>query len=794
MAARMLLIGMIFCLAWGPGTIIAHRPAKGQPAGANGVTERTERQIPQPNDKRSAPAAERDAADDTPIVEQIVRRMADHYHEIDAYSVEVTSSLRFEARGMNMSMDTHYEIKVQRPNRVSMVVTKGTMGSTLVSDGQQLTTYWPALGQYTVEDAPETLDEISPGGGLGKFNLSAGQAGVFLAALMSSDIGATMLEGVNETTYLGVEELDGVECHHCRFEQDEMDWEMWVNTGDQPLIRKFAVDLGKQVAELGDQAPMVKDAKIEAEHAFHAWNVGVAFAEDSFAYSPPSEAKQVDSFFGDLGGDEEPHALLGKKAPIFATAMPDDTPVNIDQHLGESVVILDFWATWCGPCREALPTVAKVANKYKDRSVIFYAVNLSEEVEIVREFLESEGWEVPVAMDPEGTVGEQYGVEAIPQTVLIGKDGTVQVVHVGASPNLEEKLSAQIEDLLAGKDLAQEALTQAARDEGPRPGEEPNGMELVWSVDGRWQSVAADPRTNTVLAVGSGGIVTRFSHEGESTDETALREAAGTALRVGNLLGDEQVELLSFDPWGQAVHAHDAEGNHLWAYPGGQGVDDVWAADLNGDGLDEVIVGYNGSTGLHTVDNQGSLLWKHQGIGNVWHVCAGDMNADDQVEVVTTSARGQLHFFDTDGNKIKDLSLSFYGHMVRLAKSSLPELPLVAIVGGSGDDGELLSAVSYAGDALWSVPLKDSSPGHIDSCRVADMNPWVAVAMRGGDIHVVDTFSGESVANVGDQGQRPVICWLERDGQPTLLIVAAGRQLNAFRMLAADPPTVGTDD
>jgi thiol-disulfide isomerase/thioredoxin len=129
--------------------------------------------------------------------------------------------------------------------------------------------------------------------------------------------------------------------------------------------------------------------------------------------------------------------------------------------LGQDIVMLDFWATWCGPCVRAMPDVDAVAEKYADRGLVFYAVNAGEDPATVKEFLAENQLDVPVAMDPDGTVSGLYHVEGIPQTVVVGKDGRVQVVHIGFSGVLGKELAQNIEDLLAGKDLAAEALAES---------------------------------------------------------------------------------------------------------------------------------------------------------------------------------------------------------------------------------------------------------------------------------------------------------------------------------------------
>lgn len=251
-------------------------------------------------------------------------------------------------------------------------------------------------------------------------------------------------------------------------------------------------------------------------------------------------------------------------------------------------------------------------------------------------------------------------------------------------------------------------------------------------------------------------------------------------MRTANLIGDSKCELLTFAAWGRSVKAHDAEGNLLWTYPGGTGVDDVWAADLDGDGLDEVIIGYNGGTGLHVLDNQGKALWKYKGIGNVWHVCAGDVNGDQVPEVVTTSARGQVHIFNAQGGKIKDINVSCYANMVRVAEGH--EDGNLILVGGSADGAKLI-AVGFNGREEWSITLPGGAYD-LDSANAARSRPWVAVGMRGGLVHVVDITEGQIIGTVGAQGTKPQIGWLgSKSGESPLLVVATGRALSAYRVV-----------
>lgn len=146
------------------------------------------------------------------------------------------------------------------------------------------------------------------------------------------------------------------------------------------------------------------------------------------------------------GGD---HALQGQPAPTFKLSALQGDPIDLDLPLGEQVIVLDFWASWCPPCREGLPIIAKVASDYADKGVVTYAVNVGESREEVQVFVRDTRLKVPVLLDESTGIAEKYGVNGIPQTVIIGRDGIVREVHVGLPYNMEEDLHETLDLLLA---------------------------------------------------------------------------------------------------------------------------------------------------------------------------------------------------------------------------------------------------------------------------------------------------------------------------------------------------------
>jgi peroxiredoxin/outer membrane protein assembly factor BamB len=700
-------------------------------------------------------------------VEGVIRKMADYLGSLRAFSCRIEADVEVKANGANNHMTTKMTARLERPNRLALVLEEGQMGMTIISDGKQLVQYMPPLKRYTVSPAPATLadlEKLEDSPAIQMLHMlplpTSGEA--FYKALMS---------GVTKSEYLGTEKVGQTECHHCRLQQEKFDWEIWIATGDKPLIQKVVPDLAKQFAAAGGR---MKDVKISYLVAFKDWNVAPKFTDADFAFTPPADAEKVDSLLEGLQGrDEEgPHPLLGQPAPAFATVDLDEHPFDLKKHLGKDVILLDFWATWCGPCVEALPKVDAAAKKFAGKGLVFRAVNCGEEAATIKEFLTSSKLDSPVALDTKNEIGPAYKVEGIPQTVLIGKDGKVQVVHVGYSENIGDMLSSEIQDLLDGKDLAGPQLKKASDARKKRS----VSKKHVESV-----GVAADPASNTVYAVGAKSGAAVIDADGKIQKEISVD--TGGKLRLANLAGDATPELIVSETWGQNIKAYLATGKLLWEYPGGEGVDDVWAADLNGDGKDEVIVGYNGGTGLHVLDQHGKLLWKFEDIGNVWHVTAGDFNNDGKPDVVTTSAAGMLHVFDKAGEKLKDIRVSIYANMVRMAK--LGKDKNLAIVSGSGSDAEKLIAVDFEGKEKWSLELQQGKGGTVDDLAIGP-NSWAAVAMRGGVINVVDLDAGHIIARASDQGQMPQVTWLPRKDKSPLLVVATGKDINAFEVTPTD--------
>jgi thiol-disulfide isomerase/thioredoxin len=156
-----------------------------------------------------------------------------------------------------------------------------------------------------------------------------------------------------------------------------------------------------------------------------------------------------------MGGRESVSPLVGTPAPNVASKMLDGSPFNLQDRYAENILMVDFWATWCGPCVVELPILMRIAEHYADRGVTLYGINQGEDVETIQNFLDEQKWNLNVVLDQDGAAGNAFAVEGIPQLVIIDKEGTVQSVHIGYRPNIEDVLREELDALLEGKGLAQ---------------------------------------------------------------------------------------------------------------------------------------------------------------------------------------------------------------------------------------------------------------------------------------------------------------------------------------------------
>jgi peroxiredoxin len=139
--------------------------------------------------------------------------------------------------------------------------------------------------------------------------------------------------------------------------------------------------------------------------------------------------------------------LAGQDAPDFVLKSASGANLRLSEHRG-NVVMINFWATWCGPCRQEMPLLNDLYARYERVGFSLLGVNIDDDSRRALEMAEDLGVSFPVLFDERKEVSRLYQVEAMPVTVLVDREGKVRHVHLGYKPGYEEKYLAQIRSLL----------------------------------------------------------------------------------------------------------------------------------------------------------------------------------------------------------------------------------------------------------------------------------------------------------------------------------------------------------
>lgn len=142
-------------------------------------------------------------------------------------------------------------------------------------------------------------------------------------------------------------------------------------------------------------------------------------------------------------------ALSPNQMINFETQLLDGTEISLDDYKGK-VILLNLWATWCGPCRAEMPSMERFYNHYKDKPVFLAALNVREPKETVESYIKEGGYTFPVLMDELGVHSGIYSSGSIPTTYIINKEGLIIGRFVGArewdDPELMELIDTLIQE------------------------------------------------------------------------------------------------------------------------------------------------------------------------------------------------------------------------------------------------------------------------------------------------------------------------------------------------------------
>ena len=140
-------------------------------------------------------------------------------------------------------------------------------------------------------------------------------------------------------------------------------------------------------------------------------------------------------------------ADAGGPAPSFTLAALTGQQAALSQYKGQ-VVMVNFWATWCGPCQQEMPLLDQMYKKYKPAGFTLIGVNVDKEAPAVKELMARKPVSFPVLLDPANQVSKAYHVDEMPSSVLIDRKGEIRYIHRGYRPGDENEYQDRIRQLI----------------------------------------------------------------------------------------------------------------------------------------------------------------------------------------------------------------------------------------------------------------------------------------------------------------------------------------------------------
>jgi thiol-disulfide isomerase/thioredoxin len=430
------------------------------------------------------PGGGRAARNDDAAARALFDKVADAYKGLTSYSDEGQFVVALTLGGKAHRQVRPLKLTFVRPNKLDL----DAGAVRLVSDGQTITTAIEPLKKYVTAPAPEAINIDTFREGPTGAVLFGGPTAAPTASPMF--VLLNLLTGASPVKVL--EQMGGT-LRPAPAAGDKPNGEALVidlQEGPDLLLRVdpatrllSSIELKIDPAQLAKSAPPGQTLSIEQ----FGWTSGAVStkvaADRSFAFVAPKGFSAIEGLKEQPGGAGQApqyavQEKLGKPAPEFTLTLldgPDKTRMLTKADLAGKVIVIDFWATWCGPCLMELPEIQKLVEHYKDSKKDVLVVALSQDTEPreiaeVRSLVEktltdkkinlTAGPAGRIGLDPSNSVGKAFDIEGFPTLVILDGKGVVQSAHVGYNPDaaepLHKTLAAEIDTLLEGKSLVGE--------------------------------------------------------------------------------------------------------------------------------------------------------------------------------------------------------------------------------------------------------------------------------------------------------------------------------------------------
>ncbi len=416
----------------------------------------------------AAPA--KDSTQASPDVDPKAKEFIDAYRDASSKLLDISCSVS-QTMDNGESKDTHtgdYMATLVRRGKSTSGPASPKMYRITVKDSENDTTFAYDGGTvYRIDNKDRTFAKADAADGA---SAPAEAAQLFPNWARGADVLSNPNAKLTAARFLPDTELDGVKCRVVQYtvvtetkipSEDHDDSKSTTMTTTVTQTRAVGADdlLTRKI----ESRVTYKNAPEEIPSSTFTGvykNVKVNTKPDAaaFALKQPGGYKVVEADPEDLGvagGQPKLKFAVGQAAPDFTLKSADGSEVSLASLKGR-VVLLDFWATWCGPCKMAMPGVQKLSEKYKGKQVSVFGVDTFERggeakaAEKAKKYMDDQKYTYGLLYNGDA-LAKQYGISGIPTFILIGPDGKILHIGVGYEPDNEDKLAEKIDKALNSK-------------------------------------------------------------------------------------------------------------------------------------------------------------------------------------------------------------------------------------------------------------------------------------------------------------------------------------------------------
>jgi peroxiredoxin len=747
----------------------------------------------------------------------VLEKMVAAYKNASSYEDRGTLEFRLDPTQESSDARVNFSVALIRPNKLRIEFFNGKV----ICDGKQWCAFCETVpGQAVLREAPAKLgmnllraDELLYSALNGGGQVPSPQ----LQLLWEDNPIKNLTNGSQDVTLDEPGRLGDFECYRVRVSLPEGPEYLWIDQKTFAL-RQFVVPITNGPRQANDKQANLVWLVFNFERA----RLGGEIDAKAFQFDILEGVKKTRALV-----QTGPYDLVGQKLPEFKFVDLQGKPWSSQSLAGKAAVIY-FWGTDATEGDPMLPMIEQLQAKYRDNDkVAVLAVSL-DHPETAAQTIEDAAKQLkltmPLLRDNGMEARQQLKIIGPPTTLFIDAKGVLQDCNFHFSHVAAAAAPHKLERLLAGEDLAKQALEEFQH----RSKEIETGVDMQFSdealtvtvqqakatpaaakrepmklrLKSQWKCGAVHPAGNILVAPGPGGsprifVIDSFRSVSElgpsgrlianykpkiAKDEffINLRSAAGR---------DGKRFFAAFAPTEQRLHLFDEKFNHLLSYPDDAlenrhaGLGDVELGDLTGDGVPKAYIGFVGVVGVQCVSLQGTLVWSCRNLFNVTRVLPGPADAQGRRDLYCVNDGNSLATLDAKG-QLRDAARIPGGGILRsLVRADLTGsgrenwCGVVFVPDRQQTSGQFTAlGLDPGGEVIWKYALPSGTQQAVESIVVGRLMPGAAsqwlLPGSDGSIHVLaadgtllDRFNyGEQVAGLAT---------VEIDGKPLLLISSA---------------------